>query len=266
MRAEEGIVAGLHFRASALGAGEIPLLILPGLLGDGLKLRRLAEDLGRGRAILFVDPLGGGGSEVPVDPAEYGWPAQSARLLALLDALELERVDVLGVSLGGMWAQHALLCAPARFRRAVLASTAARAQPRLQAMIRSLAAQAAAGVDDRELARLLLVLLFSPSFLDRPGVLAFIEESMSREPLPRASLLRQLAAIGAHDRGESPGLPGQVSRILVGEHDFLTHPGDAARLARLLPGSEVEILPGTGHCAWVERPSGFAEAVLRGLS
>jgi pimeloyl-ACP methyl ester carboxylesterase len=89
---------------------------------------------------------------------------------------------------------------------------------------------------------------------------------MSREPLPRETLLRQLGAIGAHDRGDGLGPPRQVTRIIVGERDFLTHPGDAARLARLLPGSVVEVLPDAGHSLWVEQPAAFAAAVLRGLA
>ncbi|MCS6914542.1 MAG: alpha/beta hydrolase [Myxococcales bacterium] len=241
-----------------------PLLVLAGLLGDSRRLRRLGRDLSTQGPVLLVDPLGGGDSEVPHDPAAYRWDAQVDRLERLLDALGLGAVDVLGLSLGGMWAQQLHLRAPHRLRRAVLAASCVHATPRLRALLSNLRAQVQAGLPPLELARWLIGLLFSPPFLDRPGAVALLESMLLDTEAPPAGLLGQIDAILAHDaRGRLGGLR---ARVIGGALDWLLPPGDQMRLQQEVGGAPIHLLPESGHCLWIEQPAAFAAAVAEALA
>lgn len=271
MQANHGTAAGLYYQTYAGAApgaagqslrGAPPLLLLPGLLSDGRQFRRLLRGLGRPAVV--VDPLGSGRSELPAAEAEYALPLQAQRLLALLDALQLPVVDVAGLSMGGMWAQHALVQAPQRFRRAALVGTAARTEPRLRSLLLGLQAQWRAGVSLLDLWRTLQVLFFSAEFLDRPGVLPMLENLVTLEPRPADALLGQLQAMLAHDlQAELQKVP-QVSLVLAGAEDFLMPRGTQQRLVSALGYGAARQCPG-GHSLWIEQPELLCQELAAAL-
>ena len=111
--------AGLRLRVGRRGAGR-PLLLITGI-GAHLEMWapfvRFVED----RELIAFDPPGAGLSERPRLPLRM---RGLARVVAdLLDALGLERVDVLGYSFGGALAQELARRAPDRVRRLVLCAT-----------------------------------------------------------------------------------------------------------------------------------------------
>jgi len=101
------------------GEGD-PVVFLHGLGGTriawGAQLRELSKSF---RCIAWDMP--GYGDSAPLDPLAYRGIAD--RLITLLDLLELESVDVVGLSFGGMHALHTALAYPERIRRMVLADT-----------------------------------------------------------------------------------------------------------------------------------------------
>lgn len=92
-------VDGRRLCAADLGQGP-PLLLLHGLGGSIFEWRRLLRPLARGRRVVALDLLGAGESERPAD-ADYSLGAQSRRVERVLDALGVERPDVLACSYGG---------------------------------------------------------------------------------------------------------------------------------------------------------------------
>lgn len=266
MKPQTGMAAGLYYQ---IYAGELteapPLLVLPGLLGDGRQLRRLLRDLQRPAVV--IDPLGSGRSELPGpgNDAEYALPLQARRLLALLDQLELPVVDVAGISMGGMWAQHALLQAPQRFRRAVLVGTAARCEPRLRSVVLGLQAQWRAGVSLLDLWRMLQVLFFSPDFLDRPGVIPMLENLATLEERPTHSVQGQLEALLGHDLQAELSRLGQVRLVLAGAEDFVMPRGIQERLCRALGHGAPRLCPGAGHALWIEQPAVLGQEITAAL-
>lgn len=271
MKAIHGMAAGLYFQTHAGAApGQAreslaaapPLLLLPGLLGDGRQFRRLLRELGRPAVV--VDPLGSGRSELPAHEEEYALPLQARRLLALLDALELPVVDVAGLSMGGMWAQHALLQAPQRFRRAALVGTAARIEPRLRSLLLGLQAQWRAGVSLLDLWRTLQVMFFSAEFLDRPGVLPMLENLVTLEPPPGQAVLGQLQAMLAHDVHADLHRVLQVGLVLAGAEDFVMPPGTQQRLVGALGYGAARLCPG-GHSLWIEQPALLCQELAAAL-
>src|SRR6478672_7764583 len=111
--------AGLRLRVGRVGAGR-PLLLITGI-GANLDMWAPFARLVGGRELIAFDPPGAGLSQRPRFPLRMKGLAQVVR--ELLDALELERVDVLGYAFGGALAQELARRAPDRVRRLVLCAT-----------------------------------------------------------------------------------------------------------------------------------------------
>ncbi len=76
--------------------------------------------LASGHRVLIVEPRGFGGSSKPLASGEYVAPGLVRHLLATLDALDIDRVALLGLSMGGGIALRLALGAPERVTRLVL--------------------------------------------------------------------------------------------------------------------------------------------------
>lgn len=115
------IRVGPHrLHVSITGTGT-PVLLLNGLGGNIALWRALQQDLGGLRIIAFDAP-GVGSSSTPALP--YSISMLADIVAGLLDALDLDRVDVVGYSFGGVLAQQFARSHPLRVRRLVLVSTA----------------------------------------------------------------------------------------------------------------------------------------------
>lgn len=101
------------------GVGE-PLLMLHGLGGTKASfLPTVAALAPQGRRVIAADLPGFGDSVKPVR-ARYDPKFFSQSVLALMDAMELPRTDIVGHSLGGRVTLEVTMHAPERFRKAVL--------------------------------------------------------------------------------------------------------------------------------------------------
>ena len=110
--------AGLRLRVGRHGAGR-PLLLITGI-GANLDMWAPFARLVGDRELIAFDPPGAGLSQRPRRP--LGMRGLAGVVRELLDALGLERVDVLGYSFGGALAQELAHRAPDRVRRLVLLS------------------------------------------------------------------------------------------------------------------------------------------------
>ncbi len=106
------------------GPEDAPPLVLAGSLGSTLAMwdPQVAALSERFR-LVRIDHRGHGGSPAPTGP--YRVADLAGDVLALLDALGLDRVAWCGLSLGGVVGQHLASEAPERISRLVLACTSA---------------------------------------------------------------------------------------------------------------------------------------------
>lgn len=96
----------------------VPLILVHGFGGTHHDWDRIASALQNSRPIIVYDQRGFGTSL-----GENGAPfSHSDDLIALLDALEIERADLCGISLGGATVLGCAISAPERVRRLVLVS------------------------------------------------------------------------------------------------------------------------------------------------
>jgi pimeloyl-ACP methyl ester carboxylesterase len=106
---------------STLQAGQgDPVLMLHGLGGTKASfLPTLGVLAPRGRRVIAADLPGFGDSEKPI-AARYDAKFFSQAVIALMDAIGLERTDIVGHSLGGRVTLEVVMHAPERFGRVVL--------------------------------------------------------------------------------------------------------------------------------------------------
>ena len=104
-----------------------------GLGGDSTAWPFQLAALAPRHRVLVFDNRGAGQSDAPDAP--YTTRGMAEDLLALLDALGVERAHLLGLSLGGAIAQEAVLAAPARFASLQLHATWAGPHPYFRALV-----------------------------------------------------------------------------------------------------------------------------------
>jgi poly(3-hydroxyoctanoate) depolymerase len=117
--ATDVVVKGHRLHVLVRGQGR-PLLLIGGIGANVAMCEPFARELTQTRLIMFDMP-GSGRSSTPARP--IGMAGLASIVEGLLDELCYERVDVLGVSMGGGLAQQLARQAPERVRRLVLVAT-----------------------------------------------------------------------------------------------------------------------------------------------
>src|SRR5919109_4517745 len=83
------------------------------------------------------------------------------------------------------------------------------------------------------------------------------------ETVGSPEVLRHFARIGYGDFDYRPRLANvrRPTLVIVGEHDRTTTPRAARVLHEGIPGSELVVVPGTGHMSFVEAQEHYLDAV-----
>ncbi len=253
---------GVRLRTSIRGIGR-PLLLLTGI-GASLELSAPFEHAlnVHGVQTIAADAPGTGGSTRYQRPRRMPGLARTFELM--LDALDYEQVDVLGVSFGGILAQQLAHQAPSRVRRLVLAATGA-------------GVAGLGGVPGSPRAMLALATprrYQSPDYFRRiAGALYGGQARRDPDALLRGSIapfsvspsvrgyLDQLYAISFWT-----GLPwlwrlSQPTLVLTGDDDPIVPVINGRILARIIPNAQLEIIRGAGHLFLLERPAEIATLV-----
>ncbi len=262
---------GVRLRVRVQGATlpGTPLLVLHGFTGrveSMADVGRAFSTGSRARPVVAVDLVGHGESDSPPDPTAYSMASCVAQVTAVLDALALSRVQLLGYSMGGRVALSLAVAHPARVASLVLVG----ASPGL------------ADADARE-ARVAADEALARRILDR-GLERFVDEWMAL-PLFASQARRGAAALAAERawrlRGSAEGLAGSLRGMGTGAmpplHERLGEIAQPvllvagaldekfAEIARQmqprLPRAQCALVENAGHAAHWEEPARFAESV-----
>ena len=230
--------------------GDVPVLLIQGLslaAAHWFDLpRRLQHQPARWRPIT-LDNRGTGHSDRVQRPFDLGRLADDCA--ELLDALDVDHARVVGLSMGGMIAQHLALRHPRRVSSLVLVATTAcvrsRPWPRRESVKTILDGMIRRPSSLDPLARLLL----GPAHIqDAARILAPFAALARRGPLtPRGTILAQLADVGRHDLRQRLHLVECPVTVLAGAEDRLVPVEHARALATRVPGAELRELSGVGH-------------------
>jgi pimeloyl-ACP methyl ester carboxylesterase len=234
-----------------LGEGE-PLLLIPGLGVTSRMWDPIAADLAQFFSVILFDNRGIGLSEARRKP-------QSLRdlvsdIVELLDYLQLDRSHVLGVSLGGVIAQHVAIDHPSRVDRLVLASCADTFSPYLRQMS-MLLAHSLRRFPREMFIRTMELLGTAPEFLDANADL--VEQrvkSKCSSHVPARAVGNQLRCLAASEIEPAHFRISAPTLVVAGEYDPIIPGCYSKRLAEKIPGSIFHLVPGAGHNPLVDHP------------
>ncbi len=252
-------MTGLHHRVDGPGTG--PGLVLGGSLGTDVSMWDGQLPLGVRHRLVRYDHPGHGGSPTP--PGPYTIDGLGRDVLALLDALGLERVSYAGLSLGGMIGMWLAVHAPERIDRLVLLCTTAFMPTGDLYRERAAAVRRAGTVEaiaDGVLARWL-----TPDFAsEHPDVRAALRSMLvATRAEGYAGCCEAIAGLDLRD-----ALGGVRARTLVisGAEDPATPVALQTEIAAAIPGARHEVLARAAHLATAEQPARINELIGEHLS
>ncbi len=250
----------LHYLRA--GEGE-PLLLIQGMSATHLAWGRpFLDEVERSFEAIVFDNRGmglSGEAELPFTVADM-----AADTVALLDALGLETVHVAGISMGGMIAQELALAHPGRVRSLTIGGSYC-GGPGSTLMapedLQMLGAAYASGEPERVL-RAMWEINMSPGFRADDSRFAAFAEMGTQLPAPRAVVMQQMRACGAHDTHSRLAGVDLPTLVIHGDADRLLGYANGVEIAAAIPGARLETLEGVGHMFWWEQPE-RAAALIR---
>jgi 3-oxoadipate enol-lactonase len=235
---------------SEQGQGErAPIIFLHGVGSDKSVWSQQLGYFGRKRRAVAFDYPGYAESEF-VEGATRDDLAAS--MLAAMDALNIERAHICGLSLGGVVAIAMHAITSGRCASLIIADSFA-VHPQGQAIHdRSIAASH----DMRGLAEARVGALLVSK--DRE-LRAEIIETMARiDPAAYRTGAEAVWLADQRDRAAAMAVPALV---IVGDEDAITPPSLSEELAALIPGSKLEVIAGASHLANLDKPTEFNRAI-----
>lgn len=267
VRVESAGPLEIHFHEE--GRGE-PVVLIGGLTSTvetwGLQIPALVRG---GYRVIAPDNRGSGRTKVLQEDRVRTPQRFAADVHALLDALGLARVHLLGASMGGMIAQAFALAHPERLLSLTLACTtcggpnAVTAAPEVvQALVRGSSPQAT----EEERRAGLAVVLHPESFEKRAAGVAFYEETKRAWPHSAEEVgLRVLGVAGFDAWARLPEISAPTL-VLTGDSDVLIPPENARILAQHIPGARLVVIEEAGHVFFCEQPEATNRALLAFLA
>jgi 3-oxoadipate enol-lactonase len=250
---------GIALYYNVTGEGPAVCLINGYRLSGGAWPDAFINQLASRYQVISFDNRGTGRSDKP--PSGYEFANMATDVLGLLDTLCLQRVHLLGFSMGGAIAQEFAIHHPDRLDRLILFGTFCGgiwAEPASYSVFRRLLA-----ADDQspeEVARQAWPVTYSPEYLATNA--DAVEQQMRRElehPTPTFVAQRQMEALRQFDSYRD--LPNIRASTLVatGAEDVLVKPRNSQILASRIPNSRLELLADLGHRAIWEAPEEIAD-------
>jgi 3-oxoadipate enol-lactonase len=249
------------------GAGP-PLLLIMGMSGTALHWGEpFLEELRADFDVIVFDHRGVGAS-TPLE-GSITIAQMAADAAGLLDALGLEQVDVLGISMGGMIAQELALSHPERVRTLTLGCTQCGGEDSalMTPEVFSKLAEAMLSGDRERALRAGFEVNISPAAAQAdpalwPRMLAIAERRAVAVPV----VMAQIQACTAHDTSGRLHELRMPTLVIHGTEDLMLPVQNAAAIAKRIPRAELEILDGTGHLFFWEHPQRSAELVRRNVA
>lgn len=240
------------------GPADAPVIVLSNSLGTTLEMwEPQMPELTKHFRVLRYDPRGHGRSAAPAGP--YTADDLGRDVIELLDSLEIERISLCGLSMGGMIGMWLGVNAPERVDRLALTCTSARfGTPEIWTE-RAAAVREAGSVD--VLADAAMERWFSPAFREQhPDEVARFREMVAATPADGyAGCCDALRDFDYRDRLRQIEAPTLVVSAAL---DPATPPGDGELIASGIPGARLVVIEDTAHLANIEKPDAYTRTVL----
>ena len=249
--------AGHALTVHDTGPADAPAILLLHSLGTSAAIWDPILPALNGFRVLRPDMRGHG--HTAATPGPYSIDLLAHDALAVLQHLDIHRVAVVGLSIGGLIAQQLAHLAPNRVAALVLMDTALAIPPaslwsERAATVRAKGMQS---VVDGVLARWLT-----------PAAPAHTVDHLRRmilatQPEGYAACCEAIAAADLHMQSGNIGAP---TLVIVGAEDQATPVASAEALRDTIPGAQLEVIANASHIPTAEQPAAIAGALIRFLT
>lgn len=250
---------GTRFHYVSTGEGP-PVVLLHGLGGSLAVWHGVIEALALHHHVVAVDLRGHGrsGSSGKVTVASWASDVQ-----ALIAALELPAVTLVGHSVGSLVAQQVAVASPEAVDQLVLIGGISWFEPDAKESYQQRAKTVEAEGLDAVADDWVRGALAPRTQAKLPQLVGLLRDLYLRnDPQTYADACRSVAQSPSIDRERI----GQPTLLLVGDHDRSTPIAMSEELHREIPVSQVRVVPTAGHWAPVEQPDQIATAILQFLT
>ena len=254
------VIAGdLHVNCQLSGPERAPLVVLShSLASSGVMWEQQMPALVGGYRVLRYDTRGHGGSDAPAGPYTLDQLGDDA--VALLDALDIECVHWVGLSMGGMIGQNLALRHSRRLLSLTLCDTTSRIPDEARSMWDERIAEAERngmnGLCEATMQR-----WFTPPFIEENGAqLECIREQFLATPTSGyVGCCRAILDLNYTDALSAITI---ATHLIVGADDPSTPPAASRTIQKAISGATLDILDNASHLSNVEQPEAFNEALL----
>lgn len=241
------------------GNGPKTLVMIPGL-GDGLKTvkgmalpfaylyRAFAKDY---RVFVF--------SRKNEMPQNYSLHDMAEDQVAVMKALGLSDVCLLGISMGGMIAQHIALNHPEMIKKLVLAVTAAQQNETLQTVVCRWIAMAERA-DYKSLVIDTAKRSYSEAYIKKHSAFLPLLGIVGKPKDFSRFLIQANACLGHNVATRLPEI-NCPTLVVGGDRDHVVGTAASTEISNKIPGSKLVLYNGLGHMAYEEAPD-FNQQVL----
>lgn len=242
----------------AIGKSDAPVLVLGNSLGTDMHLwDAQVPALAARFRVLRYDMRGHGLTEAPAGIDAYTIDDLAGDVLALADALAIERFHYCGLSIGGMVGQRLGARAPDRVRALALCNTAMTiAAPQVyRDRADAVRKGGLAAIADAVLER-----WFTPKFLAaNPDIARGLRTMLTRNTV--AGYAGCCLALAAMDLTADARRIACPTLVVAGVEDQATPPAVARAIAAAVKGAKLVEIPDCAHISAVERPAALTAAL-----
>lgn len=271
----------VRLRVQEVGSGA-PIVFVHGGLWPAVALAPLIRELGDYRCILVDRP--GCGLSSPVDWRKHELRSVATKVMGgLVGALELDRTDVIGHSIGGVWALRLAQGHPSRVGRiGILGASPLLAEMPRPGFLRILASPIGAIItrlpQNQNRARSMLRQDGHGPSLDAgriPDVFFDWHVTLIRNTETLRNERAMIRDVVIHGGAWRPGLtfePAELAAIrqpllyVIGTADPEGTVDYAKQVVRMLPNADLRVLPDGGHMPWLDNAGDVGNAIRGFLS
>lgn len=256
----------VHYEVNVIGEGD-PLLLIHGFSGSQQQWKPFVQAWSKHYRLILVDMLGHGNSDVPDEVERYQMERVVTDLTALLEQLGMNKVHVLGYSMGGRIALSFAMLASNKVQSVILESSS----PGLATEEE----RAARRAGDKQLAE----------NIEQKGIEWFAQYwgslplFASLQKLPQATLDKLHAArLSNNPKGLAQSLRGigtgqqpswweqlhqlSIPVLLIAGAEDQKYCAIAETMKKQLPNCELKLVPEAGHNVHMEQPQLFDTIVI----